>query len=165
MPRLQERSPERGRGREVRMSSKHGYYLEDLKVGMFAEMTRVITEEDINKFADLTGDYNPVHVDEEFAKTTIFGTRIVHGAFVASLLSAVMGMKLPGPGAIFRTLNLNYRGPVRLGETILAHVEIAEIVEPKQLVEIEVWCKVNGMKVVRGTSGAWVARRADKNKG
>jgi 3-hydroxybutyryl-CoA dehydratase len=143
------------------MPAAHGYYLEDLKVGMSAEMTRVITEHDVNAFADLTSDFNPVHVDEEFAKETIFKTRVVHGAFVASLLSAVMGMKLPGPGAIFRTLNLNYRGPVRLGEEILAHVEIAEIVPEKQLVTIDCWCKVDGKKVVRGDAGAWVARRPD----
>jgi 3-hydroxybutyryl-CoA dehydratase len=143
------------------MPAKQRYFLEDLKVGMSAELTRTITAADITAFAELTGDFNPVHVDEEFAKTTIFKTRIVHGAFVASLLSAVMGTELPGPGAIFRTLSLNYRAPVRLGETILAHVEVAEIVPEKQLVTMSCWCKVDGKKVVRGDAGAWVARRAD----
>jgi 3-hydroxybutyryl-CoA dehydratase len=143
------------------MAATQGYYLEDLKVGMAAELTRVVTEQDVNIFADLTGDHNPVHVDEEFAKKTIFETRIAHGAFIASLLSAVMGTQLPGPGAIFRSLNLNYRGPVRLGDEVLVHAEIAEIQPEKQLVTLSVWCKVGGKKIVRGDAGAWVARRSD----
>lgn len=143
------------------MAATQGYYLEDLKVGMAAEITRVVTEQDVNIFADLTGDHNPVHVDEEFAKNTIFETRIAHGAFIASLLSAVMGTKLPGPGAIFRSLNLNYRGPVRLGDEVIVHAEVAEIVPEKQLVTLAVWCKVDGKKIVRGDAGAWVARRSD----
>ena len=143
------------------MSGEHGYYLEDLEVGMAAEITRVVTEADVNAFAELTGDFNPVHVDEEFAKQTMFKGRIAHGAFVASLLSAVMGTKLPGPGAIFRSLNLTYRGPVRVGEEVVVHAEIAEIVPDKQLVTLSCWCKVGGKKVVRADAGAWVARRPD----
>ncbi len=142
------------------MAAEHGYYLEDLKVGMYAEITHRVTEEDVTAFAKLTGDFNPVHIDEEFAKKTIFGTRVAHGAFVASLLSAVMGTKMPGQGAIFRSLNLSYRGPVRIGDAVLVHCEVAEIVPDKQLVTISCWCKVDGKKVVRGDAGAWVARRA-----
>jgi 3-hydroxybutyryl-CoA dehydratase len=143
------------------MAAAQGYYLEDLKLGMTAELTRTITEADVNVFADLTGDHNPVHVDEAFAKNTIFQTRIAHGAFIASLLSAVMGTQLPGPGAIFRSLNLTYRGPVRLGDTVIAGATVAEIIPEKQLVTLSVWCKVDGKKVVRGDAGAWVARRSD----
>ena len=141
------------------MSGEQGYFLEDLTVGMSAELTRVVTEEDVNTFAALTGDFNPVHVDEAFAAQTMFKTRIAHGAFVASLLSAVMGTQLPGPGAIFRSLNLNYRGPVRIGDEVVAHAEVAEIVPEKQLVTLHCWCKVSGKKVVRADAGAWVARR------
>lgn len=141
------------------MAAKHGYYLEDLEVGMSAEIERVVTDADVRAFADLTGDHNPVHVDEAFAATTMFKERIAHGAFVASLLSAVMGTELPGPGAIFRSLNLSYRGPVRIGETVNAHVEIAEIDAARQLVTLTIYCKVDGKKVVRGDAGAWVARR------
>ncbi|MGD2132093.1 MAG: MaoC family dehydratase [Maricaulaceae bacterium] len=144
------------------MSSKHGYYLEDLKVGMAAEMTRLVTEKDVEDFATLTGDTNPVHLDEEFAAQTMFKGRIAHGAFVASLLSAVMGTQLPGPGAIFRSLNLSYRGPVRVGDEVIAHAEIAEIVPDKQLVTLECWCKARGKKVVRANAGAWVARKSDE---
>ena len=141
------------------MSSQHGYYLEDLDVGMSAEITRLVSEKDVADFAELTGDTNPVHLDEEFAAETMFKGRIAHGAFVASLLSAVMGTQLPGPGAIFRSLNLSYRGPVRIGDEVVAHAEIAEIVSDKQLVTLHCWCKVNGKKVVRADAGAWVARR------
>jgi 3-hydroxybutyryl-CoA dehydratase len=143
------------------MSAEHGYYLEDLEVGMFAEIVRTITDADVRAFAELTGDFNPVHVDEAFAASTIFKTRIAHGALIASLLSAVMGTKLPGPGAIFRSLNLSYRGPVRIGDTVTVHAEVGEIVPEKQLVTLTCWCKVGGKKVVRADAGAWVARRAD----
>lgn len=142
-------------------SGAHGYYLEDLEVGMSAEMSRVITQEDVDAFAALTGDFNPVHVDEAFAASTMFKGRIAHGAFVASLLSAVMGMQMPGPGAIFRSLNLSYRGPVRVGDEVLVHAEVGEIQPDRQLVTLECWCKVRGKKVVRANAGAWVARRAD----
>jgi len=141
------------------MTSKHGHYLEDLEVGMSAEVERTVTSADVQAFADLTGDDNPVHMDEEFAAQTMFKERIAHGAFIASLLSAVMGTQLPGPGAIFRSLNLSYRGPVRIGETVIAHVEIAAIDTERQLVDLKIYCKVNGKRVVRGDAGAWVARR------
>jgi 3-hydroxybutyryl-CoA dehydratase len=124
-------------------------------------MTHTVTEADVTAFAKLTGDFNPVHIDEEFAAGTIFKTRIAHGAFVASLLSAVMGTKMPGWGAIFRSLNLSYRGPVRIGDDVLVHCEVAEIDLDKQLVTISCWCKVDGKKVVRGDAGAWVARRVE----
>jgi len=142
------------------MTSKHGHYLEDLEIGMSAEIERTITPADVQAFADLTGDDNPVHMDEAFAAQTMFKERIAHGAFIASLLSAVMGTQLPGPGAIFRSLNLSYRGPVRIGETVIAHVEVAEIDQDRQLVGLKIYCKVNGKRVVRGDAGAWVARRA-----
>lgn len=143
------------------MSGAHGYFLEDLEVGMSAEMTRVVTEDDVAAFAELTGDFNPVHLDEAFAAKTMFKGRIAHGAFVASLLSAVMGTQLPGPGAIFRTLNLSYRGPVRVGDEVVAHAEVAEVNAERQLVQLKCWCQVGGKKVVRAEAGAWVARRAD----
>lgn len=136
-----------------------GYFLEDLSVGMAAEITRVVSDADVRAFADLTGDHNPVHVDDAFAATTMFKERIAHGAFIASLLSAVMGMELPGPGAVFRSLNLNYRGPVRIGEEVTARAEIASIDIDRQLVTLDCVCMVRGRKVVRAQAAAWVARR------
>ena len=134
-------------------------YVEDLEPGMAHEMTRTVSEADVIAFADLTGDHNPIHLDEDYAKGTMFKTRIAHGAFVASFLSGIMGTQLPGPGAIFRSLNLNYRGPVRLGDTVLARVEIEEVNVAKNLVKLKVSCAVNGLKVVRGDALAWVANR------
>lgn len=140
------------------MTVAQGYCIEDLAVGMTAERIHLVTVADVEDFARLTGDFNPVHMDEAFAATTMFKTRIAHGAFTASLLSAVMGMQLPGPGAIFRTLNLNYRGPVRIGEEITARVEIAAIDLERQHVTLAIACYVRGKKVVRGEAGAWVRR-------
>jgi 3-hydroxybutyryl-CoA dehydratase len=134
-------------------------YVEDLEPGMWHEITRTITQEQVNAFADLTGDHNPIHLDEDYAKGTMFKTRIAHGAFVASFLSGVMGTQLPGPGAIFRSLNLNYRAPVRVGDTILARVEVEEVNPAKNMVKLKVSCAVNGLKVVRGEAMAWVANR------
>ncbi len=142
-------------------TQKQGYYLEDLSPGMSAEITRVVTDEDVRGFADLTGDHNPVHVDDEFAAQTMFKGRIAHGAFIASWLSAVMGMQLPGPGAIFRSLNLNYRGPVKIGEEVTARVEVETIDAARQLVTLSCSCIVRGRKVVRAQAAAWVARRPE----
>ncbi len=140
---------------------EHGYYLEDLAVGMSAEKVHLVTEADVETFAQLTGDTNPIHMDEAFAANTMFKTRIAHGAFIASLCSAVMGTQLPGPGAIFRTLNLNYRGPVRIGEEVTARVEVTDVDDARQMVKLAITCIVRGRKVVRGDAGAWVARRSD----
>ena len=87
------------------MTSQHGYYLEDLSVGMTAEFSKTITEDDITLFAEVSGDHNPVHMDEAFAKTTLFKTRIAHGLLSASFISRVLGVQLPGPGAIYLKQN------------------------------------------------------------
>ena len=134
-------------------------YVEDLEPGMSYSCTRVFSEDDVKLFADLVGDHNPIHMDEAYAKGTMYKTRIVHGAFVASLLSGIMGTQLPGPGAIFRALNLNYRGPVKIGEEVTATVEVEEVNPAKNAVKLKVFCQVRGLKVVRGDAVAWVANR------
>ena len=106
-----------------------GHYLEDLTIGMFAEKTMVVSAEKINAFAELSGDFNPVHVDAEYAATTMFGKRIAHGALSASLISAILGNDLPGPGAIFVELNMRFRKPAFIDEEITARAEVAEINE------------------------------------
>ena len=102
-------------------------------VGDFAEMGKVITEEDVFLFAGITGDRNPVHISHEFAAATRFGERIAHGMLVAGLISAVIGMKLPGPGCIYVSQTLNFIRPVRIGDEIRARAEIAEVVSEKRL--------------------------------
>ena len=106
-----------------------GKTIGELKVGDCAETSRTITEHDVYTFAGLSGDLNPAHIDQEYAKGTFFKTRIAHGLISAGLVSAVLGMQLPGPGTIWLTQVLNFKAPVRIGDTITARVEVAEIME------------------------------------
>lgn len=103
------------------------------EVGQSAETTKVITEADVLRFAEITGDRNPVHLSEEFAEKTRFGERIAHGLLTAGLLSAVIGMKLPGPGCLYLSQSLSFLAPVRFGDEIVARVEIVEVISEKRL--------------------------------
>lgn len=107
---------------------KH-YFFEDLHVGQRETLTKKITLEDVKAFADLSGDHNPLHVDEDYAKTTIFGERIAHGFYTASFISALLGYYLPGPGSIYLGQTLSFKAPVKLGDTVVALVEVSELVE------------------------------------
>ena len=135
------------------------YYLEDLSVGMTAESIMEITAERIDAFADIIGDHNPIHVDEDFAKTTQFGQRIAHGALSASLISAILGNDLPGPGAVFVELNLRFRRPAFIGDTVVGTAEVAEINEKTGRVKMKCYCKVNGKQICRGDAGVVVKKR------
>jgi len=137
----------------------HGYYLEDLSIGMFAETSMVVSADKIETFAELTGDYNPIHMDAEYAATTPFGRRIAHGALSASLISAILGNDLPGPGAIFTELNMRFRKPAFIDDEIVAHAEVVEIKEKYGLVKMKVSCSVNGKIIIRGTAGVMVEKR------
>ena len=110
------------------------------KVGDSAEITKTIEQSDINAFADVTGDHNPVHVDEEFAKTTRFGKRIAHGMLTASLISAVLANKLPGEGSVYLGQTLQFVAPVFTGDEITARVTVKEIREDKPIVKLETIC-------------------------
>ena len=141
------------------MTNNVKYYLEDLEVGMKSSTNMVITGEKIDTFAELTGDKNPIHVDEEFAKTTMFGQRIAHGALSASLISAVLGNDLPGPGAVFVELNLRFRRPAFIGDDVIAVAEVAEINERNGRVKMKCYCEVNGKQICRGDAGVIVKKR------
>jgi 3-hydroxybutyryl-CoA dehydratase len=108
---------------DVRQSvaPRQGYALEDLVVGMTASYFHTLTEADVIDFADLTGDHNPLHLDEEFAKKTRFKGRITHGMLTASFLSTVVAI-MPGPGTIYLSQSLSFRAPVRIGDTVEAQV-------------------------------------------
>ena len=140
-------------------NNQQGYYLEDLSVGMAAEKTMVVSAEKINAFAELSGDFNPVHVDAEYAATTMFGKRIAHGALSASLISAILGNELPGPGAIFVELNMRFRKPAFIDEKITARAEIAEINEKTGRIKMKVSCLVDGKAIIRGEAGVVVRKR------
>lgn len=143
------------------MSDQHGYYLEDLSVGQSAQMSRVVTEETISKFAEISGDTNPVHLDEDYAKTTLFKGRIAHGMLAASYISAIFGTQLPGPGAIFVSESLRFKAPVRIGDEVVASVTIRDINMEKRRVTFDCACTVNGKVVMDGEALIMVDRRAD----
>jgi 3-hydroxybutyryl-CoA dehydratase len=102
-------------------------------VGQSAEMTKIITEEDVFLFAGITGDRNPMHISKEFAAKTRFGERIAHGILTAGLISAVIGMKLPGPGCLYVSQTLSFLAPVKIGDEITARAEIVEVISEKRL--------------------------------
>jgi len=122
-----------------------------MKVGDSAEITKTIEQSDIDAFARVTGDHNPVHVDEEFAKTTRFGRRIAHGMLTASLISAVLANKLPGEGSVYLGQTLQFVAPVFPGDEITARVTVKEIREDKPIVKLETVCmNQRGEIVIRG---------------
>lgn len=123
----------------------------NLKVGDTASITRQITDNDISAFAELTGDHNPVHLDEEFAQTTRFGRRIAHGMWGASLISAVLGTELPGTGSIYLSQTLQFLGPVYIGDVVTARVTVTKVREDKSIVTLETVCENQGGEmIIRG---------------
>ncbi len=135
------------------------YFFEDIEVGMTADYRKTLTETDVVLFAGLTGDNNPMHIDDEFASATRFGGRIVHGLLTSSLLSSVIGMKLPGPGCIYMNQNLRFLKPVHIGETVTARTTVLEVFPEKQRVRMATECLVRGEKVLDGEATVWVPRR------
>ncbi len=103
------------------------------KVGDSAEITKIFSEEDIFLFAGIVGDRNPVHISKEYAAATKFKERVVHGILTAGLISAVIGMKLPGPGCLYLSQTLNFLAPVKIGDEITARAEIVEVISEKRL--------------------------------
>ncbi len=110
----------------------HGFFIEDLKVGQKAVLKKKITENDINQFSTITGDDNPVHINEDFAKYTIFKKRIAHGFLSASLISTVIATKLPGPGSIYINQSLKFLAPVYIDEEISVNISVLEINKEKK---------------------------------
>src|SRR5690242_6197199 len=108
----------------------------EISVGQSAEMSRTVTSEAIIAFAEATGDFNPVHVDEEAGKASLFGERIAHGMLGAGLISAVLGMKLPGAGALYLSQTLKFVKPVKIGDQITAKVEVVEVIAVKKRVRL-----------------------------
>jgi len=143
----------------VSASELNGYYFEDLSVGMTASFGKTMTEADVLMFAGVSGDINPSHINEEFAKTTRMKTRVVHGMLSASLISAVLGCKLPGPGCLYISQTSNFRAPVMIGETVTARATVTRLDTDRNFVEFETICEVGGKTVVDGTALLWVPSR------
>lgn len=127
-----------------------GLYLEDLAIGQSAERRRTVTAADIEAFAAVTGDDNPVHLDEAYAAKTSFGGRIAHGMLSAGYISAVLGAELPGPGAIYVSQMLNFRRPVRIGDEVTARATVSAIDARRGRVTLDTVCEVGGKAVVEG---------------
>ncbi len=123
---------------------------EDLSVGMSASITRTMTDEDIRKFAEATGDTNPIHLDEEFAANSIFKTRIAHGMLTASHISSVFATRLPGAGCIYVSQEFKFKAPVRIGDDVVARVEVTGFVPEKKFVIFKTQCLVGEKVVVEG---------------
>ncbi len=117
-----------------------GKTLAELKVGDSAEFAKTITESDIYLFAGVTGDLNPAHINEEYAKNTFFKGRIAHGMLLGGFISAVVGCYLPGPGTIYIGQDLKFRAPARVGDTVTATVIVKEIIENKNRVILQTTC-------------------------
>ncbi len=141
------------------MDDETGYSLEDLSVGMTAAYEHIVTENDVVQFADISGDHNPVHLDEGFARTTRFKGRIVHGMLSASFLSTTIASRLPGPGTIYPTQNLSFRAPVRIGDRVEARVTVTDIVREKARVVLKTVCRVGETVVIDGDALVMVPAR------
>jgi len=125
-------------------------YFEDLSVGMTEAISKTISSADVIGFAQLTGDRNPIHLSEHFAAKTSFGRRIAHGLYTASLISAVLGTRLPGPGAIYISQTLHFRAPVRIGDTVDVTVTVVGLNTERQRATLTCICRVGDEVVLEG---------------
>jgi 3-hydroxybutyryl-CoA dehydratase len=132
------------------MNELGGYEFEELRVGMSAAFAKTITEADIVMFAGVSGDNNAIHINEEFAASTLFKGRIAHGMLSASVISAAIANKLPGPGTVYMSQSLRFRAPVRAGDTVRATVTVKEIMPEKCRVLLGTDCAVGGQVVIEG---------------
>ena len=128
------------------------YHIDQLQPGMSASIAKTVTEADIILFAGISTDVNPAHLDEEYAKGTMFGGRIAHGMLSAGFISAVLANKLPGPGTIYLSQTLKFKAPVRPGDTVTATVTIKEVNVAKNRVTLDTVCTVGGKVVIEGES-------------
>lgn len=136
-----------------------GLFLDEISVGQKAEFSKTVTEAEINGYAEVSGDTNPVHMDEEFAKTTIFKGRIAHGMLSAGFISAILGTKLPGPGCIYLSQTLKFLAPVKIGDTVTARATVTAIVPEKKRVTLKTDCFIGDKQVIDGEAVVMVPVR------
>jgi 3-hydroxybutyryl-CoA dehydratase len=139
-----------------------GRCIEDLKVGDSASFSKTVTAADIDLFAQVTGDTNPVHLDEAYAAKTMFKGRIAHGMLSAGFISTVLGTKLPGPGAIYLKQELTFRAPVKIGDTVTATATVTEVIAEKKRAAFKTVVTVGDTVVVEGAALLLVPSRAGK---
>ena len=136
-----------------------GLYLEDLSLGQSAEIVHTVTDADIRGFAEVSGDNNPMHLDEAFAAATPFKSRIAHGMLSGSYISAVLGTRLPGPGAIYLSQSMRFKRPVRIGDEVHCRATVTAIDPEKAQVTLSTVCEVAGKPVVEGEAVVLAPRR------
>lgn len=143
-------------------SLNKGYFFEELSVGMSDSYSHQVSDQDIKDFARISGDHNAVHLDEEFAKNTMFKGRIAHGMLSASYISTVLGTKLPGPGSIYVSQNIRFKRPVRIGDVVEAKVSVLSLNPDKKFVDLKTECYVNGQIVMEGEATIMVPSQVQK---
>ena len=146
------------------MQELHGYYLEDLSVGMTSIFAKTVTEADIVMFAGVSGDTNPVHINQLFAESSLFKGRIAHGMLSASFISTVVGTRLPGPGCIYINQSLRFRAPVKAGDTVVARATVKEILPERRRVVLTTVCTVGETVVIDGEATMMVANRPESTE-
>ncbi|WP_289033585.1 MaoC family dehydratase [uncultured Roseibium sp.] len=134
---------------------------EDLKIGMTETLIKHVSSSDVVGFAEVSGDRNPIHLSEHFAAKTPFKTRIAHGLYTASLISAVLGTRLPGPGAIYLSQTLNFKAPVRIGDDVLVTVTVEELMERGNRARLSCVCSVDDTVVLEGEALVKVPTREE----
>jgi 3-hydroxybutyryl-CoA dehydratase len=134
---------------------------EDLSLGLSELVFKTVTDQDVVGFADISGDQNPIHLNELYASKTRFGQRIAHGLYTASLISAVIGTRLPGPGAVYLSQTLNFKAPVKIGDVVRIHVEVAELIPARQRARLVCECAVDATVVLDGEALVRVPSRAE----
>ncbi|WP_421992706.1 MaoC family dehydratase [Roseococcus sp.] len=134
-------------------------FFEDLSVGQTASFAKTITEADVLLFSAVSGDTNPVHINAEYAATTVFKERVAHGMLSASLISTVLGTRLPGPGSVYLNQSLKFRAPVRIGATVTAQVTVTEMDARRKWVTLKTLCTVEGKRVIDGEAVMLVPSR------
>ncbi|KAA3651373.1 MAG: (R)-hydratase [Proteobacteria bacterium] len=137
----------------------YGHRFEDLTVGMSAAYGHTVTEADILLFAGVSGDTNPVHLNEELAAASMFGGRIAHGMLSASFISTVFGTRLPGPGCIYLSQTLKFKAPVRIGDTVVARVTVKSLTPEKRKALFDTVCTVGETVVLTGEAEIMVPKR------
>ena len=147
------------------LTELHGLFFEDLKVGQTALYARTLTETDIVLFAGISGDNNPVHINEEFASNTMFSGRIAHGMLTAAFISTVLGMKLPGPGAIYVSQTLRFKAPVRAGDTLNVRATVTDLVPEKRRATLSTVITVDNRVVLEGEAVVIVPLRSSLAEG
>lgn len=141
------------------IDSLHGFYFEDIEIGMSESFEKTVSEEDVIAYAGLSGDVNPLHMDDEFARGTRAGERVVHGMVTASLISTLVGCRLPGPGCLWMGQTIRFLKPVRAGERVRARAEVVEILRERQRIRMLTTCQVGEITVIDGEALVWVPSR------